>query len=400
MEIQQTLIHEKKTMSARDHAVFLCMVFCFWFAGYIYVPVFGLYLEDKSFSYGAIGIILGGYGVTQILLRFPLGLLADFLFSLRKQLLITGFLFSLISSLLFLYFDSFIMVLTARLFAGITASMWVMATIIYAQYFNHDNASKAMGIMQFFTVMPQFISIVFCGFAAAHLGRHVPFWMALAASVAGLIICCFIKDPSSSPGTRETISISQSIKETLVLPKLKTLTTLSLTAHAILFMTVFGFTPIYTNRLGMNDIELLWVMSSFFLPHAAATLSLAVFHFTKHNIRRTLITCFAVTGICLCCIPLSASILSICFTHAVIGLALGFVFPLLLGQAVDISSARLKMSVMGFYQSFYALGIFIGPMLAGKIAQTFGLNDVFIAAGILAFAALGIILIKRNHMID
>nr|WP_241779407.1 hypothetical protein [Bacillus atrophaeus] len=55
---------------------------------------------------------------------------------------------------------------------------------------------------------------------------------------------------------------------------------------------------------------------------------------------------------------------------------------------------------MGFYQSFYALGIFIGPMLAGKIAQTFGLNDVFIAAGILAFAALGIILIKRNHMID
>ncbi|MBT2624905.1 MFS transporter [Bacillus sp. ISL-32] len=217
---------------------------------------------------------------------------------------------------------------------------------------------------------------------------------------AGLIICCFIKDPSSSPGTRETISISQSIKETLVLPKLKTLTMLSLTSHAILFMTVFGFTPIYTNRLGMNDIELLWVMSSFFLPHAAATLSLAVFHFTKHNIRRTLITCFAVTGICLCCIPLSASLLSICFTHAVIGLALGFVFPLLLGQAVDISSARLKMSVMGFYQSFYALGIFIRPMLAGKIAQTFGLNDVFIAAGILAFAALGIILIKRNHMID
>lgn len=154
MELQQDLIPQKKTIGALDHAVFLCMVFCFWFSGYIYVPVFSLYLEDLHFSYGAIGIILGSYGVTQILLRFPLGLLSDILFSLRKQLLIAGFGFSVLSSLLFLMFDSFFFVLAARLFAGITASMWVMATILYAHYFNNGNASKAMGIMQFFTVMP------------------------------------------------------------------------------------------------------------------------------------------------------------------------------------------------------------------------------------------------------
>ncbi len=105
----------------------------------------------------------------------PARLLSDILFSLRKQLLIAGFGFSVLSSLLFLMFDSFFFVLAARLFAGITASMWVMATILYAHYFNNGNASKAMGIMQFFTVMPQFASIVFCGLAAAHLGRQVLF---------------------------------------------------------------------------------------------------------------------------------------------------------------------------------------------------------------------------------
>lgn len=221
MELQQDLIPQKKTIGALDHAVFLCMVFCFWFSGYIYVPVFSLYLEDLHFSYGAIGIILGSYGVTQILLRFPLGLLSDILFSLRKQLLIAGFGFSVLSSLLFLMFDSFFFVLAARLFAGITASTWVMATILYAHYFNNGNASKAMGIMQFFTVMPQFASIVFCGLAAAHLGRQVPFWMALAASAAGLVICCFIQDPSAPPANRGTIRVNQYIKDTLRLPKLK-----------------------------------------------------------------------------------------------------------------------------------------------------------------------------------
>ncbi|MGV2470054.1 MFS transporter, partial [Bacillus subtilis] len=40
MELQQDLITQKKTIGALDPAVFLCMVFCFWFSGYIYVPVF------------------------------------------------------------------------------------------------------------------------------------------------------------------------------------------------------------------------------------------------------------------------------------------------------------------------------------------------------------------------
>lgn len=277
---------------------FLCMVFCFWFSGYIYVPVFSLYLEDLHFSYGAIGIILGSYGVTQILLRFPLGLLSDILFSLRKQLLIAGFGFSVLSSLLFLMFDSFFFVLAARLFAGITASMWVMATILYAHYFNNGNASKAMGIMQFFTVMPQFASIVFCGLAAAHLGRQVPFWMALAASAAGLVICCFIKDPSAPPANRD-IRVNQYIKDTLRLPKLKLFTILSMTAHAVLFMTVFGFTPLYMNQLGMGDVELLWVMSAFFLPHAAATLSFVFLRFTSRIAYSVMLISFAVTGVCL-----------------------------------------------------------------------------------------------------
>ncbi|USP95299.1 MFS transporter [Bacillus vallismortis] len=398
MELQQDMMAQKKTIGALDHAVFLCMVFCFWFSGYIYVPVFSLYLEDLHFSYGAIGIILGSYGVTQILLRFPLGLLSDILFSMRKQLLIGGFGFSILSSLLFLLFDSFFFVLAARLFAGITASMWVMATILYAQYSNSENASKAMGIMQFFTVMPQFISIVFCGLAAAHLGRQVPFWMALAASAAGLVICCFIKDPSASPANRDTIGVPQYIKDTLRLPKLKLFTILSMTAHAVLFMTVFGFTPLYIHQLGLGDAELLWVMSAFFLPHAAATLSVVFLRMTSRIAYSVLLSSFAVTGACLLFVPFSATLFTVCITHACIGMALGFVFPLLLGHVVHISSAPLKMSVMGFYQSFYALGIFLGPLLAGKIAQLFGLSGVFYGAGALAFAAFLVMLMQKRSM--
>src|SRR5690349_1312241 len=123
---------QKKSMTITigDHVLFLSTVFCFWFATYIYVPTFSLYLETKQFTYSAIGIILGSYGVTQVLLRFPLGILSDILHRLRKQLYIGGFAVAIISGLLLVWFDSFLAIFIARLLAGITASMWVMATIL------------------------------------------------------------------------------------------------------------------------------------------------------------------------------------------------------------------------------------------------------------------------------
>lgn len=55
---------------------------------------------------------------------------------------------------------------------------------------------------------------------------------------------------------------------------------------------------------------------------------------------------------------------------------------------------------MGFYQSFYALGIFLGPLLAGKTAQLFGLAAVFYGAGSLAFAAFLVMLAQTRNMIN
>ncbi|WP_052363422.1 MFS transporter [Geomicrobium sp. JCM 19037] len=158
------------TVYRRDHFIYLASVFCFWLATYIYVPVFSLYLENIRFSYEAIGIILGSYGVLQVALRFPLGVLADRLLFLRKWLYVSSFAIAIISGLILVFFESFTMVLIGRLLAGMTAAMWVMATIMYAQYVKKENAGRAMGAMQLFTVLPQFASILTAGFLVESLG--------------------------------------------------------------------------------------------------------------------------------------------------------------------------------------------------------------------------------------
>ncbi len=96
------------------------------------------------------------------------------------------------------------------------------------------------------------------------------------------------------------------------------------------------------NQLGMGDAELLWVMSAFFLPHAAATLSFVFLRFTSRIAYSVMLISFAVTGVCLLYVPFSAALFTVCITHACIGLALGFVFPLLLSHVVEISFCPFK----------------------------------------------------------
>ncbi|OES43386.1 MFS transporter [Domibacillus iocasae] len=370
----------------KDHIYFLAAVFCFWFAIYIYAPVFGVYLQEVGFSFSAIGIILGAYGITQILLRFPLGILSDFLHNIRRQLFVGGFVVALISSLMLVYFESFFMVLIARLLAGVTASMWVMATVLYSHYFSADRASNAMGIMQFVTVATQFFSMAVSGWLVHVFNWDFPFWIGAAASILGAFFAWNIKEAETDSLTAPKNAIVH-VKETIKMPNLKMLTFLSLMAHAVLFITIFGFSPIYAASLGVEEQSFIWLTCAFFIPHAAASLSLVFYRLDPRLNKSVLTACFIVTAIFLFAVPFSHALASLSIVHFFIGLALGFIFPVLLSEVVLISPPAFKMSAMGFFQSFYALGIFLGPLVAGVVAEQWSLDAVFTITGTLCIGA-------------
>ncbi|MEC4200219.1 MULTISPECIES: MFS transporter [Bacillus] len=396
MELQKQIVYEEKQILRKDHIIFWGAVFCFWFATYIYVPVFGLYLDNIGFSYSAIGIILGSYGVTQILLRFPFGILSDVLSPLRKQLLISGFAMSLLSCCIFLLSDSFIMVITARLLAGMTAAMWVMATVLYSQYFTKDQSSKAMGILQFLTVLPQFVSMAVSGYLVHLFGWMFPFWIGVAVSCIGLILSFYIKD-NGPRHTAKEMALSDYVKQTLRLPDLKAITTLSFLAHAVLFMTVFGFTPIYAESVGIDEKQLIWIMCAFFVPQTLASVW-CIFYKVKAADALIWIS-YVITAVFFSLLPFAENLFAVCVIHSVTGLTLGFIFPLLVSKVVQLGTLQLKMSVMGFYQSFYALGFFLGPVVAGKTAELFGLREVFWFAGALSLAGAGVMLVSKQFSI-
>lgn len=55
----------------------LIIVVLFWFAQYVYVPFQTPYLSTMQVSSSMIGIIIGIYGFSQMVLRMPIGIMAD-----------------------------------------------------------------------------------------------------------------------------------------------------------------------------------------------------------------------------------------------------------------------------------------------------------------------------------
>lgn len=396
---------QPQVISIKDHINFIAMVFCFWFAIYIYAPVFGVYLQSIGFSYSAIGVILGSYGITQILLRFPLGILTDFLLEYRKHLLVGGFVASLFSSLILVVFDSYLMILIARLLAGVTASMWVMATVLYSYYFSVERSSKAMGTMQFVTVATQYLSMAISGYLVHFFGWHFPFWVGVFVSILGAIFAWNIKEVRTEKVLAKHLDPLRHMKKTMTIPQLKILTFLSLIAHAVLFITIFGFSPIAAAEIGVPEKSLIWLISAFFIPHAFASLSLIIYEIDRRFNKLLLFICFCLTALFLAIAPLANSLFSLSLIHVGIGLALGFIFPLLLSEVVKVSPAEFKMSAMGFFQSFYALGIFLGPLGSGIVAETVGLDGVFFSTSIFSIAAAMIVILMgreicKNNNVD
>ncbi|WP_342514896.1 MFS transporter [Sporosarcina sp. FSL K6-1522] len=380
-------------ISKKDHFNFIAVIFCFWFAIYIYAPVFGVYMQSIDFSYSTIGIILGSYGITQVLLRFPLGILSDRLQNIRKQLLVGSFVMALVSSLLLVFFDSAVMILIARLLAGVTASMWVMATVLYSYYFSADKSAKAMGILQFVTVATQFISMAISGYLVHLFGWYFPFWVGAAASILGIYFAWNIKAVHNGKVEVTKSSIGLHIKKTIIIPQIKMLTFLSLIAHAILFITIFGFSFIVADTLGVPEKSFIWLTCAFFIPHALASLGLVFYEMDSRYNKLVLSTSFGLSALFLVLVPLANSFFLLSVLHAGSGFTLGVIFPLLLSEVVRVSPNDLKMSAMGFFQSFYALGIFLGPLLAGMIAESFGLHEVFIFTGVLSLGATVVVIL-------
>jgi len=71
-------------------ALYIVASFLFWMGLYLYVPTLPVYAQGKTDSLAVVGLILAMYGLSQGIIRLPLGIMADWVGWL-KPFIVVGF---------------------------------------------------------------------------------------------------------------------------------------------------------------------------------------------------------------------------------------------------------------------------------------------------------------------
>ncbi|WP_242985892.1 MFS transporter [Oceanobacillus zhaokaii] len=382
--------------NTKSKYLFIAVSFLLWFPHFIYVPILSPYMETNGISFSLIGIILGSYGLMQVLFRLPIGIGSD-LVKQRKPFIILGMLASMLSCLIFIMTDSAGWIFVARSLAGIAAASWVAFTVLYSSYFSDKEVHRAMGSISFIIVLGQFLGMSFSGSIVEMWGWKAPFWIGVAASAIGFILSFFIFEPKE-----KTISNPMKLKDltsVITQPSLLKIALLSILAHSIIFSTMFGFTPTYALQIGFQPSELTFIVFAFMIPHAIATLFMGRVIVPLLGDWRSLKLAFLLTAVFIFILPLSEAKWGFYVIQGFSGFALGLIFPLLLGMSIESITPEKRATAMGAYQAMYALGIFAGPFFSGIINSWMGIEYGFYFTGCLGLTAtLLIVSWKRNEV--
>jgi predicted MFS family arabinose efflux permease len=351
-----------------------------WGAIYIYMPILSSYTKLVSGSLQAAGLVMGAYGLSQIILRIPLGVWSDQL-RRRKPFILLGFFFDALASLGLILSGSTWMLFLSVFTSGIAASMWVPFTVLYSSYFPMGQIARSMSIITFFSRLAQISANYAGGKIADAWGWTVPFYVGFVLSVLGLFLAMGISEVRPEKSSHVTLRKALRVGRNRILLIASFLCILLQFSN---FAIAYGFCPIFAQQLGASKADLGLLLFWYLLPNLAGTLLSGTF-IRRYLADRWILTAgFLLISGAVLSIPLTGRVSTLFLVQAINGTGVGLVFPLLMGLSIQSIPREQQATAMGFFQSLYAIGMSVGPILSGVFAQEIGLTSVFILNGAMA----------------
>jgi MFS family permease len=386
---------EQTSSTTRYRIPLFCMVtLLFWFSMYTCVPILAAYVEHLGASHRIAGLVVGMYGLSQMLLRIPVGVASDRLHK-RKLFIIFGFLFSVLAGIGILVKQEVTWILLLRALSGAAAATWVDFTILFTSYYVKEQTTKAIGTISFYNSLGQMLGILSGGYFANAFGWEWAFVLGGAVGMLGMVGSLFIVEKFDADAQKITF---QGVREVAGDRTLLTVSFLSILFQVLTFATVFGFTPVFAQSLGATklDMGLLTFFSTF--PTALASLIGARHLAERIGEKNIVLIGFILSGVFTATIPFCGSMWLLMVTQALAGFGRGFTSPVLMSLSIKHMGTDRRATAMGFYQAIYGLGMFAGPVFIGAAGDWLSLRDGFILIGLFGCvtAWLAHVLLRRT----
>ncbi|SUW09523.1 putative transporter [Brachyspira pilosicoli] len=367
------------------NTLFIIMIL-YWFSLYTYIPFQVPYLYALNVTPSIVGIILGLYGASQMILRFPFGIISDY-FGKYKIFIVLGSLLSAVSCIIKIVYPSANGFLVGNILTGVAASTWLMYMVLYYSYFDKSKEHMAASKCLVANVIGMFLGFLFATIFYQKFGMNLMLIAAAFAAFAATILALFLKE--------EKREKKNNIKDLILVIKNKRLlffSVLSIIEQGIHMAASVSFTLNRIKELGGASylVGIASLLNMFFAIVSAyiASTSFA----SKRGSKFYVPFSFVLLGLYCVAVILTKNIFVIVASQILSGLSIGMLASYLTSEALIEIDRDKKSSAMGFYQTAYSIGIFIYPIITGKIVEMYSIEMAYIfltaSAVICAFIAL------------
>ena len=364
--------------------LYLASVFLFWMAQYIYLPTLPTYVQSKANDLAAVGVVLSMFGLWQAIVRLPLGISADWL-GWRKPFILIGLGLAGLGAWIMGTADTVNGLTIGRAVTGLSAGAWVPLVVGFSALFPPKEAVKASALLTLFNSAGRVLATSVTG-ALNNLGGYsLAFYVATGTAALSIIIMAAIGEIGRPPTRPSVGGIGRLIvRRDVLVPSL--LSAVGQYAHWAISL---GFMLVLVKQLGGTGVT-----QSLF-----ATLSIALM--ASGNLwassmasqirgQRLVLASFAIMFVGIVIAVMSSSLVVLAIAQAIMGLAQGIGYPVLMGMSIEHVNNAERSTAMGLHQSVYAIGMFAGPAFSGVIAAAIGIQPMF-AVTAAACLALGLV---------
>ena len=340
--------------------------------------LFPLYAIDQGFSLASQGFIVAAPGIVMIMLRLIGGALSD-RFG-EKLTLRFSFTTVTIAMMVPIFSGAFISLTVAQLFNGASRSVYWSAAQSYISRSAEGEAGKVMGRQLSFESAGGIIGSVVAGFVAEGIGYPQAFAMAATLSFIGFLITSSLprlprKDQAHSLAASLAPAKTMLVKRTL------------LHAHLVAFISaaysglVMGLFIAFFHEAGYSEGGTAVIRSL----NSIGVSVLAYFFGALLGFlgsRRTAALGITLTGLLAIGIGATGNIPVVpAVFMALTGITFGSLrslYPTLAAENSAPNQRAMALSVVGFY---WAVGIFVSPLVFGLIADATGIREAIFVFG-------------------
>ncbi|MEG1877416.1 MAG: MFS transporter [Lachnospiraceae bacterium] len=371
----------------------LVLSFLFWFSQSTYTPYQTTYLTSAGYSLSVVGTVLGCYGVTQLVLRFPIGLFAD-LKNKHRYIIMIGAVLTGVSALIRFMMPTAFGFLVANLCAGIACSAWISYMVFFSGLYKDHEMQKSTALIIACSNGGGMLAYIMGTLYYTRYGMPLMCVLSLIAAIFAVLLSFAIREQEDVPLvlTQDSESVMHKIGNSIRIacchPRILIFSFAALVQQGILNTVTLNMTAQHAKEIGANSFDL-GLLAVLYMGEAVIFAFLATSRWCIKKGARFFITLIFLLLVIYCILmPYTTTLLQINLLQICCALSQGILFTFATSEALKDIPTEVRGTAMGFHQAVFAIGITFVPMITGSCMQKYTMGIAYGMLAILCVAAI------------